>query len=82
MIFFQENGQKVFNCTTCNYKCSKKYSWDRHLLTLKHEMTTFFSEKGQDTTQNVEYKCNYCNLICNKKYVYENHLLTKKHKKI
>ena len=31
-----QKGQKEYVCENCHFKCSKKYSWDRHILTLKH----------------------------------------------
>ena len=32
---------KNFYCEKCHYKCSKKYNWDKHLLTSKHNKVTF-----------------------------------------
>ncbi len=31
-----EKGEPLFFCSTCGYKCSVKFSYDRHLLTAKH----------------------------------------------
>ena len=28
--------EKVFECKPCDFKCSKKSDWDRHLFTAKH----------------------------------------------
>ena len=33
-------GNKNFNCVKCDFKCSKKSEWDRHILTLKHQTDT------------------------------------------
>ena len=33
-----KKGQKTFYCESCDYICSKIYSWDRHLLTSKHKI--------------------------------------------
>jgi len=48
------NRQSIIFCEKCNFKCSKKYSWDRHILTAKHtkkttetEMEIKNGEKGQ-----------------------------------
>ena len=41
------SGSKYF-CAKCDYKCSKLYSWDRHLLSSKHNLTI---EKGAITEQ-------------------------------
>ena len=54
-----QKGQKLFTCESCDYKCSKKYSWERHLLTLKHQESTNgnnLGAKGQITA----YKCENC----------------------
>jgi hypothetical protein len=47
-------GQSIIFCEKCNFKCSKKYSWERHILTTKHlkettetEMEIKNGEKGQ-----------------------------------
>jgi hypothetical protein len=52
-----------FYCNTCDFKCFKKYSWERHLMTLKHEnstkgdkMETKKGKKGQ------KYICDYCSM--------------------
>jgi hypothetical protein len=54
-----QKGQNIFTCESCDYKCSKKYSWDRHLLTLKHQESTndnILGAKGQLKA----YKCENC----------------------
>ena len=61
-ILATEKGQKEpqnFCCEICDYKCSKKYSWERHLLTLKHQESTNgnnLGAKGQITA----YECENC----------------------
>ena len=52
-----KKGKKVpkfYVCNICDYKCCKKYSWDRHLMTAKHinlvngnESATNKGQKGQ-----------------------------------
>ena len=32
----QKNAKK-YNCETCDFKCSKKSDWERHISTRKHE---------------------------------------------
>lgn len=32
-----QKGQKEYICEKCDFKCYKKYSWNRHLLTSKHQ---------------------------------------------
>jgi len=50
-----------YYCQTCDYKCSRKYSWDRHLSTAKHtksiddnDLATKKEQKGQP------YTCEHC----------------------
>ncbi len=44
------SGSKYF-CAKCDYKCSDLCSWDRHLLTSKHNLVTvgdaIMGQKGQ-----------------------------------
>ena len=62
MIFFYINNLKIFlegdnlprsepeklyNCHLCDYKCSKKYNLDRHLLTCKHLKVTQGDEENK-----------------------------------
>ena len=66
-----KNGNKVANkyiCEKCDYKCFKKYNWNKHLLTAKHiketldtEMETESSEKWQK-----EMKCECGKIYKNK----------------
>ena len=49
---------KIFECKKCDYICSKKGDWNRHLLTRKHNKTT----KTTEITSNY-IKCN-----CGKEY--------------
>ena len=32
----EKNYENLYHCLFCNYKCSVKFSYDRHLLTSKH----------------------------------------------
>jgi hypothetical protein len=47
--------EKKFYCSFCDYKCSKKSEYDKHLLTLKHINRTNIEQKNR------QYKCNKCN---------------------
>jgi len=54
-----QKGQNNYVCESCDYKCSKKYSWDRHILTLKHQESTngnTLGAKGQIKA----YACENC----------------------
>jgi hypothetical protein len=54
-----QKGQIDFVCNSCDFKCSKKYSWDRHLLTLKHQESTFSNNLGAKG-QTKLYECENC----------------------
>ena len=47
------NSAVCFECETCNYETSRKYDFDRHMLSIKHKRTT----KG---LQNISYDCSNC----------------------
>jgi ribosomal protein L37AE/L43A len=61
-ILATEKWQKVANefyCNFCDYKCSKKYNWLKHLNTLKHkESTTDNTLVAKE--QLTSYKCENC----------------------
>jgi hypothetical protein len=49
-IFAGKKGNFEYYCESCDYTCSKKYSWDRHLFTAKHQSATnsnVLGAKGQ-----------------------------------
>ena len=55
------NQLSIFYCEICDYKCCKKYSWERHLTTAKHTksidgngLATKKEQKGQPFT------CEHC----------------------
>jgi hypothetical protein len=65
-----EKGPVYFYCNLCDYKCSKKYSWDRHILTAKHidaakcdisaaKCDTFGAKKGENEQHHLT--CEFCN---------------------
>ena len=54
-----QKGQNNYVCESCDYKCSKKYSWDRHLLTLKHQESTNGNTLGAKG-QLKAYSCENC----------------------
>jgi len=70
-----------YYCETCDYECSKKYNWDKHLITAKHKTTTIdynlatkMAEKVAENEQKL-YECDECH----KKYLHHSSLW--KHKK-
>jgi len=54
-----QKGQNNFFCESCDYKCSKRYSWDRHLLTLKHQESTNSNNLGAKGPLTA-YECENC----------------------
>ena len=48
-------------CSDCDFICSKKSDWSRHLLTAKHQKLTTVNEK-EPNEKNV-YNCTLCNKI-------------------
>jgi hypothetical protein len=56
-----EKGQIEYYCEKCELKCFKKYSWERHLMTSKHNNATnsinYATPKGQ---KRAKYTCDNC----------------------
>jgi len=69
------NGTQLFKCESCNFMCSTKSKYDRHLLTAKHLNATHIQPKKGPQS----FNCEMCNLVCSKKSKYDRHLLTTKH---
>ncbi len=64
-----------FYCEKCDFKCCKKFNWDRHLMTSKHQNALFGKEKKEQKEQKEQiYTC-----ICGK--IYSNASGLWKHKK-
>ena len=71
--FPRSDPEKLYNCHLCDYKCSKKYNLDRHLLTCKHLKVTQGDEEYKKGGENEEqpkqsimvkkYDCPYCDKI-------------------
>ena len=58
----QNNIIKEYYCDACHYKCSKKYSWERHIITAKHLNATLSNggaKKGNHTGN--KFNCEFCN---------------------
>ena len=69
-----KNAQK-FICEKCNFSCSKKSNYDKHLLTRKHKIVTNSDKKMPKNAETERYEC-----ICGKSYKYRQGLSN--HKKI
>ena len=62
-----KSGNNEYYCEYCDYKCCKKYNWDKHITTFKHakvaESNTFATEKWQKVakeSKNTIYCCENC----------------------
>jgi hypothetical protein len=62
-----KNGKKVakeFYCENCDYRCSKKYNWEKHLVTAKHFEATNINGKvafcGKKLQTHQIFICEYC----------------------
>ncbi len=72
------NIKKVINtsrytCVICNFKCSKKGDWSRHILTAKHKLFTNVDDK---TSKHIKlYSCD-----CGNEYKYRQSLYVHKKK--
>ena len=77
--FVAKSGNNQYYCEKCDYGCSKKYNWDKHLSTTKHTMETpgniLETENGKKWQQDF-FTCENCNKT------YKNRSGLWKHKKI
>tara|TARA_Y100000591_G_scaffold331024_1_gene363647 strand:- start:1379 stop:2245 length:867 start_codon:yes stop_codon:yes gene_type:complete len=67
-----------FECKNCNFKCSKRGDYNRHILTLKHQRltnTNKITSKNIKANMDSEFTC-----LCGKQYKHVSSL--SKHKKI
>ena len=51
----------IFVCEKCDFKCSKKGDYNRHILSRKHKIST---DGNNDAIKKTSYVCE----ICNKEY--------------
>jgi len=63
-----KKGQNEYYCEDCDFVCCKKYSWDRHILTSKHQLATNSNklatekeQKGQNEQKCQSLSCEKCN---------------------
>lgn len=50
-----------FQCKKCDFSCSKKSNWDKHLATRKHQIRTLSNEKMPKNA--ASYMCSICDKI-------------------
>jgi hypothetical protein len=62
--FVAKSGNNQYHCEKCDYVCSKKYNWEKHLSTSKHQMeppgNILETENGKKWQQNF-FTCENCN---------------------
>ena len=69
----QKNAEK-FVCEKCNFLCSKKSDYERHLLTRKHKiLTNTYAKNAENATP--EYVC-----VCGKQYKHRQSLYNHRNK--
>ena len=55
------NAKKMLYCKFCDYKCSRKSDYERHVLTKKHlKNASKKACKTRKTRTIVEYSCKFC----------------------
>ena len=70
-----KNAEK-YSCEKCNFNCSKKSNYDKHILTAKHKIRTNTNEKmPKNPKAKSEYKC-----VCNKVFKHASSLWNHKQK--
>ena len=53
-----------YRCEKCDYKCSKKYNWDKHLETDKHKKHDVEMSSGKKWQNNMcKFECEICNRL-------------------
>lgn len=73
-----QKGANFFICEKCNFKCNKKYNYNKHILTAKHNNQQNQQEKCQKGAKNAK---NYNNLLCNCGKTYKDRSGLWRHKK-
>ena len=65
---FGAKGANKFYCKNCDYECSKKYSWDRHLLTAKHAGQSQGNQGNDFGAKKGKISFNFTCEICDKTF--------------
>jgi len=59
-----KKGNEKYICIPCDFKCCKKYNWERHISTSKHIKMHFGDKKGANQCikgQKEIFACEFCN---------------------
>jgi hypothetical protein len=62
-----KSGNPNYQCDYCNYKCCKKYNWEKHITTSKHLKATTCNNLATEKWQKVANK-QFCCENCGKEY--------------
>ena len=74
----EKKGENLYHCLFCNYKCSVKFSYERHLLTPKHiNKVNETNETKNETTKEKQEK----QVICECGLVFNSRTTLWRHKK-
>ena len=76
----REKGEPKFHCILCNYKCSVKFSYDRHLSTSKHIKSAQMKQNETNETTKEKKEKTYKN-TCDCGLVYYSRTTLWRHKK-
>jgi hypothetical protein len=63
VAFCGKSGNNTYICNYCDYKCSKKYNWEKHITTTKHQSAILSNEnmaKNGKQWQNELFRCENC----------------------
>ncbi len=69
--FCRKKSQPDFNCKICDYQCSRKTDYEKHLLTRKHEMKQNETKKSQKSV--TPFMCLKCNKVLKSRTSYWRH---------
>ena len=54
-----KKSEEIFYCESCDYKCFRKYDFNKHIMTSKHKNTTKETQKSEKSEYN--FTCQKCN---------------------
>jgi hypothetical protein len=57
-IITEPKNAEIFYCEKCDYRCSKKSDWSRHITRRKHTMEIYGNDGNEKNA--VVYQCNRC----------------------
>ena len=60
----EKNCENLYHCLFCNYKCSVKFSYDRHLLTSKHKNKENETNETKNETKKEKKEKKEKSMVC------------------